>query len=41
MRFWLLENNDPVSTHNNQQFVAGLHTQGFAGFARDHDLVLA
>jgi hypothetical protein len=41
MGSWFLKNNHPVSTHNNEQFVAGLDTQGFAGFARDYDLVLA
>jgi hypothetical protein len=34
-----LENNNAFASHDNEQFVAGLHPQGFAGFARDDNLV--
>jgi hypothetical protein len=38
--FGLLQHDDPVSLHHDEQLVAGLHSQGFPGFTRNHSLVL-
>jgi hypothetical protein len=39
MPFRFLEHDDSIIVDNNEQFIAGFQTQGFASLARDNDLV--
>ncbi len=40
MGFGPLQNKDFFSSDNDQYLVAGLQTQRFTSFTRDHDLIL-